>query len=73
MSKKHSNLNKLTEMVNAWNSRFPVGTPVKCRMDDDKDIKTVTTSDAQILSGHSAVIWMRDISGCYLLDRVRAL
>lgn len=28
--------------------------------------------DAQILSGHSAVIWLENVTGCYLLDRVRA-
>ncbi len=27
-------------------------------------------SDAQVLSGHSAVIWLENVSGCYLLDRV---
>lgn len=70
---KRPNLNKLNEMVNAWNSRFPVGTPVKFRKDDGKDVETVTTSAAQILSGHSAVIWVRDVRGCYDLTRVRAL
>lgn len=32
---------------------------------------TKTRTDAQVLSGHSAVIWVEGIAGCYLLDRVR--
>jgi hypothetical protein len=32
--------------------------------------ETITTSEAQVLSGHSAVIWLDGIRGCYLLDRV---
>ncbi len=32
----------------------------------------MTRSDAQILSGHSAVIWLENVSGRYLLDRVCA-
>ena len=35
--------------------------------------ETVTTSEAQVLSGHSAVIWLDGISGCYDLERVTAL
>jgi hypothetical protein len=35
--------------------------------------ETVTTSEAQVLSGHSAVIWLAGISGYYLLDRVTPL
>ncbi|WP_374650281.1 hypothetical protein [Rhizorhabdus sp.] len=31
---------------------------------------TRTRSKAEVLSGHSAVIWLDGISGCYLLDRV---
>ncbi|MDP1611680.1 MAG: hypothetical protein Q8M11_11530, partial [Sulfuritalea sp.] len=36
----------------------------------DEPFRTKTRSDAQVLSGHSAVIWLENVSGCYLLDRV---
>jgi hypothetical protein len=53
-----------------WNLKHPVGTKVTCRMDSGEVRHTVTTSEAQMLSGHTAVIWLDGISGCYLLARV---
>lgn len=59
--------------VDSWNAANPIGTPVMIKLDGyDDPMATVTRSEAQILSGHSAVIWLEGISGCYLLDRVRA-
>lgn len=54
-----------------WNKSNPIGTPVILRKDDGTEVDTVTTSEAQMLSGHTAVIWLKGISGCYALDRVR--
>lgn len=53
-----------------FNSRYPVGQRVTVRMDAGDGVSTVTRSRAEVLSGHSAVIWLENISGCYLLDRV---
>ena len=56
-----------------WNSEHPVGTPVMVKLDgQDTPVETVTRSKAQILSGHSVVIWLEGVSGCYLLTHVRA-
>lgn len=63
-------LEKMQKQCSDFNSRAPVGTAVKVKMDSGEIRETVTTSAAEILSGHSAVIWLRGISGCYLLDRV---
>lgn len=65
-----SKLVKLQAQCDAWNAAHPVGTIVVLTRDDDVKIRTETVSDAQVLSGHSAVIWMRGVRGCYLLDRV---
>jgi len=56
--------------VDKWNERYPVGQAVTVRLDNGKAIPTKTTSPAELLSGHSAVIWLEGISGCYLLSRV---
>jgi hypothetical protein len=64
-------LAKLQATCDAWNAKYPIGTPVICKKDGVGDVETVTTSSAQVLSGHSAVIWMEGISGCYLLSCVR--
>jgi hypothetical protein len=61
---------KLQAQCDAFNAKCPIGQPVFVRMDNGDQRYTVTRSEAQVLSGHSAVIWLREISGCYLLDRV---
>jgi hypothetical protein len=53
-----------------WNERHRVGTPVTLRKDDGTLVDTVTKSAAEILSGHTAVIWLEGIAGCYALERV---
>lgn len=59
--------------VDVWNKCNPtVGTPVKVRKDDGQIVATRTRSHAEVLSGHTAVIWLEGISGCYALDRVTA-
>jgi hypothetical protein len=69
MSRK-PNIAKMQAACDAFNAKCPVGGAVTVRLDSGEDFNTITTSEAQILSGHSAVIWMKGISGCYLLDRV---
>ena len=61
---------KLQRQCDAFNARYPVGQPVTVRKDGGEVVSTVTTSQAEVLSGHSSVIWLEGISGCYLLDRV---
>jgi adenosine/AMP kinase len=57
----------------AWNAAHPVGSEVLVKRDGiDEPVATTTRSAAQILSGHSVVIWLTGISGCYLLSHVRA-
>lgn len=64
---------KLSKQCDAWNAKHPVGTKVKVRLDSGEIRETVTTSPAGVLSGHSAVIWLEGIRGCYRLDRVTPL
>lgn len=55
----------------AFNAKCPVGGKVRVKLDGvDEPLETTTKSVAQILSGHSSVVWMHNVSGCYLLDRV---
>jgi hypothetical protein len=67
---KRPNPAKLQAQCDAFNARYPVGQKVSVRKDDGAGSITVTRSKAEVLSGHSAVVWLVDISGCYLLDRV---
>jgi hypothetical protein len=60
----------LQKQCDDFNAVFPVGQPVLLRKDNGEAVETVTRSRAEVLSGHSAVIWLEGVAGCYLLDRV---
>lgn len=70
--KRSPSLQALQAQVQQWNLAYDVGTPVIVTKDRGDKVETVTTSKAQVLSGHSAVIWLEGISGAYLLSRVMA-
>jgi hypothetical protein len=67
------------KLVRQWNTLYPVGTEVTVEMDSGEIRATKTRSDAQMLgaeairndAGHTAVIWLDGIEGCYSLSRVR--
>lgn len=58
--------------VHAFNNTNPVGTPVRywkgVREGDGKTARTRTP--AQLLSGHTAVVWLDGVSGCIALTHV---
>lgn len=60
------------KLVREWNEKYPVGTPVIVTKDDETEIRTLTRSKATMLGGHTAVVWIEGITGCYDLERVRA-
>ncbi|WP_051182948.1 hypothetical protein [Desulfocurvibacter africanus] len=64
---------RLQAECDAWNERHPVGTAVTALRDNGGTVQTRTRSEAQLLSGHTAVIWLEGISGCYALERVTAI
>jgi len=58
------------KLVESWKDT-PIGTDVIVTMDDGQEIRTKTRSEAQMMGGHSPVIWLDGISGAYSLRRVR--
>ena len=70
MTSRRKSSAALERQVDDFNAAYAVGQPVIVRLDSGQLLQTVTRSEAQILSGHSAVIWIEGISGCYLLDCV---
>lgn len=60
----------LQRECDAWNARHPVGRKVFVRKDNGEAFQTETRSMAQVLSGHTSVIWVGGMPGCYSLDRV---
>ena len=57
------------DMVNAWNEKYPEGTPVIVTRDNGDKLETVTRSVAWSLCG-TAVVMVKGISGGYALERV---
>lgn len=70
---RRPNQEKLQSQCDAFNSKFGVGQTVYVRLDNGEGVETTTRSKAEVLSGHSAVIWLEGFTGCYLLERVTPL
>lgn len=64
---------QLAAECDAFNAICAIGQRVYVRKDSGDIVETVTTTAAQVLSGHTAVVWLRDIRGCYLLSRVKPI
>lgn len=68
------NLKALQDECDKFNAANPIGADINVVLDNVAEpFLTKTRSDAQVLSGHSAVIWLDGVSGCYLLGRVTAV
>ena len=70
MSRRPPSTAQLQAACDKFNAANQIGAAVTVRLDSGEVRETITTSEAQVLSGHSAVIWLDGIRGCYLLDRV---
>lgn len=70
---RRPNPKDIQNQCDAWNATNEIGAAVKVKLDSGEIRDTVTTTKAEILGGHSAVIWLEGVRGCYLLDRVRAV
>lgn len=73
MRKANINANKEKHKVDDWNRKYPIGQKVIVELDSGKTVETITTHKATLLGGHTAVAWLKDIIGCYDLDRITAI
>ena len=60
-------------MMESWNRLHPVGTKVLVWLDNGQKFRSETTAPASLLGGHTAVAWLKDMTGCYKLYRVTAV
>lgn len=71
MNYKKPNLKALQAECDAFNAQCPIGGNVRVKIDGSEEPRyTTTRTEAQIMCGHSSVIWMDGISGSYLLSCV---
>lgn len=66
---------QLQAQCDAWNARHPLGTQIVFEniRGEGESARGNTTSEAQVMGGHSAVIWFDGKSGCVDLDHCMAL
>lgn len=60
------------QVADQWNAMVPVGAEVDVRKDSGEVIRTTTRTKAEVLSGHTAVVWLTGVRGCYALTHVKA-
>jgi hypothetical protein len=58
------------QQVEAFNVEHPVGSPVTVRLDNGSVLDTTVRFPAQVLGGHTPVVWLHGVSGCYALTHV---
>ncbi|WP_339521792.1 hypothetical protein [Pseudomonas sp. EA_35y_Pfl2_R111] len=61
---------QLQAAVDKWNNANPVGTVVSFEsiIGEGETHRGASVSEAQVLSGHTAVIWLEGKSGCVCLE-----
>lgn len=64
---------KMEASVEAWNKSVAIGDPVTVTLDSGEIKVTKTTSAAEMLSGHTPVVWLDGVRGCYILSRVKSI
>lgn len=64
---------QLQAVCDKFNASHQIGAAVSVKLDGGEVRETVTNSEAQVMGGHTAVIWLDGIRGCYDLERVTAL
>ncbi|GAA2701394.1 hypothetical protein GCM10010412_099140 [Nonomuraea recticatena] len=68
-------MNGMPYNIDGWNAAVPVGTPVRYwsgyREGEGKTSRTRTT--AELLGGHTAVVWLEDVAGCVSLTHVETV
>lgn len=72
MQPKRKCVAALAQQCYEWNSRYTVGTVVRYHpvIGEHENIPTRTRSVAQVLGGHTAVIFVDLVTGCVALEAV---
>lgn len=67
---KRPNTQMMALQIENWNLKHAIGASVIVTLDSGERFPTITLGEAYVLGGHSAVISLQGVRGCYLLDRV---
>ena len=72
MKTRKPDLKKLESDCRIFNSLTPVGAEVDYHhvIGEEASTRHKTRSSAQVLSGHTAVVWLEGVSGCVCLEAI---
>lgn len=74
---KTTRLHTQEDQVLTWNAAYPPGTRVRAynRRKEPSELlaETVTIGTAEMLGGHTAVVWLQYQAGCFALDALEVL
>ncbi len=73
VTREERKLQKLQSKCDVFNTQNPIGSKVLVRRDSGGNLITYTRSEAYVLSGHTPVVFVEGISGCYDLSRVEKI
>jgi hypothetical protein len=75
MSTRKKSLNELKADCIVWNHEHPVGTRVLYHpiIGEPEGRERVTRTPAEVLSGHTAVVWLEGERGCVCLEACEVL
>jgi len=69
-----SSTSQLEARCDAFNAAHPVDSVVALIHDDrTRVVLTTVSAPAHVLGGHTPVVTLTGVSGCYALDRVRVI
>jgi len=63
--------NDAKNLVSEWNLKYPIGTKVKSTIMDNDELETRT--EALVLFGHRAAVYMKDYNGYFDLNELKAI
>lgn len=69
-SSRRPSQRQMREAVKRWNEKAPIGARVAYQTDRGETIQTTTRSAAELLSGHTPVVWLNGVRGCVALTHV---
>ncbi len=62
------------QLVEKWNASVKIGDEIEyCELKGENPKRFKTRTEASILSGHTAVVWLEGKSGCVSVDHCRKL
>jgi len=63
-------IEKMQKAVDKFNSTYKIGDTIKYKDDCGTVVVDTVKAPADILSGHTPVMWLTNQRSCYLLERV---